>query len=634
MSTIRQTTLPVRRLLILIALSHWAGSHASGHAMSDHEADGGSLASSGTATSAPIAETTAQRSKWLAEALEAAEKKGDVREQLRLLAEKADMEQRWGMHVDMLETAFVSGELSRSLGDAPLISASLRTLSKAYTVNRRPQQAIESARNALVVLLPSKDQEAIGNAQRFLMHTLAVNMRAHEALALGDELMDKIGADGDELEKARVWALVAMTHLARGRCSDALPYVVKAERIISERGTDEEQAQFRPVRARVRMGVGQLDEAEMVIQEGDHSPTASGDWSERTASDELKYQLAVARSEWRAALELLRDIHARSDSVDQARLDMTVARVQAEYELDHKERDNADLRRINAEQERIITGRRTRDLIMVVLLCSLAALVAALLITGRYAWRLARRVKLRNMLIRKQQDQIRAMDLEVQRGNLRLAEALMNEEQKEITLKEIHHRVKNNLQVVDSLLTAQGIHVADPNVERLFREAQGRIRSMAMVHEHIYRSGGQTQGPLQNYLAQLARNVIVAYGVHDHVSVTVDARIPMFVESTLMPLSLLINELVTNSVKYAFQGRDAGHIHITVRPAGAEHELIYTDNGIGQESSKANRGRSFGLELIQAIAGQLNGEVRTLKGSGTGFKLTFSAEGKALRIAS
>jgi two-component system, sensor histidine kinase PdtaS len=263
--------------------------------------------------------------------------------------------------------------------------------------------------------------------------------------------------------------------------------------------------------------------------------------------------------------------------------------------------------------------------------------LVALVLTSFYTLRMFRRVRLKNAVIRRQHDEIQAKHSELQRQNQRLTETLISEEEKEVLLREIHHRIKNNLQVVDSLLSIQMGQHADPMLERQFKEAQGRVRSMAMVHETIYKATTTRQNTLREHLTKLTKSVLVTYGVHDRVSVQVDVTPISLPEDELLPLTLLVNELLTNSLKHAFEGREQGHVHVVLRPAGDRFELLFSDDGVGSrgqgEASLAER-NSFGTELIGILTKQLNGELRQLRGQGTAISMVFGPPPVALRQAS
>lgn len=629
MSFIPKTALPVRRLWPMLAL--WCGHQLQANGPVPDLPGMGEIASMASMPAGSGRSPFERSQNDLAQA----EQQGDLRAQLAILGERSAMEMQLGMSIAALQTAFQLLDLAQSTGDPGAIARALQCSGTAYHANQRNDEALAAARNALAITVASKQQHAVAEAQLFLLDMLGRCGRYREAFDMADELLAQLGTEANTIAHARIWWAMARNSMAQERYTDASLFLFRAGPAIDADGSADERFGLHLDKARTAIALHRSDDAANALNEASAMLPGVRNTNAGAQLDELRYAYATERGQWREALLLLQAIQARKDSIDQAAQHIIVGRVQAMHQLDREQHDNTSLRESNAEKERIISDQRAGNRYLVLLAGGLLVCVVALFITARYSLRMMRRVALKNTLIRKQRDEIQGMNIELQRQNLRLSEALLNEEQQEITMKEIHHRVKNNLQVVDSLLTAQVIGNNDPYVERLLREAQGRIRSMASVHEHIYRSGGQVQGTLQEYLSQLVRNVIVAYGVHDRTSVTVDARLPMLDENALMPLSLLLNELITNSVKYAFTGRESGHIHITVRTAGNAYELIYTDNGNGCTDGPGERTqRSFGMELIKALADQLNGDLRPAKAEGTGYRLTFRPDGPVMRVAS
>jgi two-component sensor histidine kinase len=245
-----------------------------------------------------------------------------------------------------------------------------------------------------------------------------------------------------------------------------------------------------------------------------------------------------------------------------------------------------------------------------------------------------RRLKLKNAVIRKQHEEIETQHRELIIQNERLAESILGAEEKELLLKEIHHRMKNNLQVVESLLAIQMARHDDPVIERQFREAQGRVRSMAMVHDMMYRQSSLGRSTLKDHFSKLVRSVLVAHGIHDRVSFTADiASLPLS-EEELLPLTLLVNELITNAAKHAFNDSDQGHVLLTLRELDGRHELVFQDSEGGrQPSAQRTLVPTFGTELIALLAEQLGGEVTGTRNEGGAFRLVFG-EATALRKAS
>lgn len=547
----------------------------------------------------------------------------------------AQAEERMGLFAEFMKTTLRALQLAQVLGDQALIAQDLQDLSTAYRLNAMLDKAVEEARNALAMVLPMQETLVVEKAQRFLIFTLMEAGRYEEVLVTAERCMQKAREQGNVLEEARLSLLIGETLLAQDRFHDAFTYLTKAERSLGASGTTDERFALAADMAEAFIGSGRTKDAMRSLERAGELLMQSDTWNHRYRLTDLQYQLAVTQGHWQEALALLKRIKDQTDSVNLARLDMQMARMQVTYQLDRKEQDNAQLRDENARHAELIAGQKVNTRYLLALLAIFGALVTALFFTSRHSLRMVRRMNLKNAVIRKQHDEIHAKNMELQRQNLRLAETLLSEEEKEMMIKEIHHRVKNNLQVVDSLLHIQGMGVNDPDMDRLLKEAQGRIRSMAMVHEHIYRSSGQSNGSLQQHLEQLVRNILVAHGSHDRISVSVDAPLATFDADTLMPLTLVVNELFTNSVKYAFVGKETGRVNIVVRAAGAGYELLFSDDGVGiGMDDPPLRDRSFGLELVRMLAGQLNGELRFLKGQGTTVSLTFTPDRVPLRAAS
>ncbi len=196
--------------------------------------------------------------------------------------------------------------------------------------------------------------------------------------------------------------------------------------------------------------------------------------------------------------------------------------------------------------------------------------------------------------------------------------------EKEVMLKEIHHRVKNNLQVVISLLRLQSISLKDDSDQELFFEAQQRIRAMALVHEKLYGSTSLAKIKTDNYIKTLVDELVSNYQLSNSVKVHFNVDPMELGIKTMIPLGLLLNEMVTNSIKYAFVGREEGEIDITLKASGDKILLRVADNGIGIKNRNESEG--IGMELIDAFVDQLDGEMTMPDSSGTTFVISFSPQ--------
>jgi two-component sensor histidine kinase len=203
-------------------------------------------------------------------------------------------------------------------------------------------------------------------------------------------------------------------------------------------------------------------------------------------------------------------------------------------------------------------------------------------------------------------------------------EAAMRE--KEVLLKEIHHRVKNNLQVISSLFHLQSRYAKDRRALELFKESQNRVRSIALIHEQLYRSKELSRIDLTEYIRSLTVNLARTYGVHsDAVRLKINAHNVLLSADTAISCGLIINELVSNSLKYAFPPGKDGEIQIDLRPA-QDNQFILTvrDNGVGLPKDLDFRNtESLGLQLVTTLTDQLGGAIELDRGGGTAFSLVF-----------
>ena len=195
--------------------------------------------------------------------------------------------------------------------------------------------------------------------------------------------------------------------------------------------------------------------------------------------------------------------------------------------------------------------------------------------------------------------------------------------EKETLLMEIHHRVKNNLQITSSLLKLQADRLADESAKRALREGQGRIRSMALVHELLYRSKDLANVNLGEYARDLTRQLLRSHGV-DPSRVRVETRlaaVPLAID-VAVPCGLILNELVSNALKHAFPDGRHGSIVIELRRGEEFDELVVRDNGIGMPAGfDGLTGSTLGIHLVQTLAQQIDGRLSTHSNGGTEVRL-------------
>jgi two-component sensor histidine kinase len=202
--------------------------------------------------------------------------------------------------------------------------------------------------------------------------------------------------------------------------------------------------------------------------------------------------------------------------------------------------------------------------------------------------------------------------------------------EKEVLMKEIHHRVKNNLQVVTSLLNLQSQHIDDEAMRNIFMDSQSRIKSMAMIHEKLYQSENISQIDFSDYITNLTASIFSSYRV-EGAAVELELDIPrMSLDiDTCVKLGLIINELCTNSLKYAFpDGRDGVVSIELITCSEGICMLIVKDDGIGlPDGFDIANSSSMGLQLISAMVTQLKGRIEIDSDEGASFKIYFTCQG-------
>lgn len=220
---------------------------------------------------------------------------------------------------------------------------------------------------------------------------------------------------------------------------------------------------------------------------------------------------------------------------------------------------------------------------------------------------------------------IMAIDItERKRAEMQLKASL---DEKEVLLKEIHHRVKNNMQVISSLLQMQSRHAGNSETGKILRESRERVRSMALIHEMLYRSPNLSRIDFGEYTRTLVGEIMRTYCL-DQGNVTVEIHTDRleFGPETAIPCGLIINELITNSLKHAFPNGRKGTITIEFKRDGGDgmYSLMVSDDGIGlPRGLDLERTGSLGANLVKILTKQLHGTVEPVETAGAAFRITF-----------
>ncbi len=212
------------------------------------------------------------------------------------------------------------------------------------------------------------------------------------------------------------------------------------------------------------------------------------------------------------------------------------------------------------------------------------------------------------------------------------AELVRSQEQQNLLVLEIHHRVKNNLQVIASLLNLQASRIRVPEARAEFQAARDRVRALATLHRHLYADGELHTINMRSFLTELCGQLFQAMGEKegDRIILSIEAPELRMSSDQAVPLALIVTEAVTNSVKYAFPGGRSGHVSVTLTEAAGTLDLVISDDGVGipvgKSETESGTRDGIGLQLIRGFARQLGASLAVEQGIGTRYAVRLSPQ--------
>ncbi|GMQ35363.1 histidine kinase dimerization/phosphoacceptor domain -containing protein [Algoriphagus taiwanensis] len=383
----------------------------------------------------------------------------------------------------------------------------------------------------------------------------------HSSLSLGDFYGKKSQLDSARFhyEKARKLGLASKDYNSVGVALQGLGTLEQVEGRLGRALEYLNQAEEYLDRVKSFLGLSNLYYRKAQILKDDGKPEQANEYFEKhiTLNDSLR------------TMEILR----------------LTADMEQKYESERKERQITELELQAAERELAARANRTR-------LGTLAIIALLLLLLGGfYAYRY--KTQRRNALILGEKN--RAIQVALQ--------------DKEVLLREIHHRVKNNLQVVSSLLSIQGREIEDAKALEAVKESQNRVKSMALIHQYLYGENDLKSINMQEYVSQLSQNLFDTYRL-DRDLVTLHLEVePIHLDvDTAVPVGIILNELITNSLKYAFPEGETGNLQVKFLEKEDLLILQVKDDGVGKKASQ-NSGTNFGMKLIKAFQHKLGASI-------------------------
>ncbi len=413
-----------------------------------------------------------------------------------------------------------------------------------------------------------------------------------ESLSLNREINNSVGV-------ANSLRLIASIYNEEGDTDKALQYLSENLIILEDKGYNDGVIGSLTEISKIYLQKNELNKSLLYAKRAMDISLKEGSPNRISIVSELLSKIYQEQNNWKNAFDMETLHFKMRDSLKNTEVQNSLIEQASAHKLEKKQQEIELLSAKNVIQElKLLKNKNSIILISVALFLTLIIAIAA--------YRGYKKNLLINKLLEKQK-------IEISRQN----------EVKKTMLQEIHHRVKNNLQVVNSLLRMQSNKIEDKNINCVFKETQSRIRSMAKLHEKMYQSGGLDTFNTKEHITLLVEEIVANYAVGKKIKLNLNIDDVLISSKTMMPLSLIINEMISNSLKYAFEGMDEGVISVKFSKINKKCELIVSDNGVGYTPDPESNG--LGLRLISSFTRQLNGGMEQINDYGTTFKLTFES---------
>lgn len=509
-------------------------------------------------------------------------------------------------------------DIARRSGDPVEIGKAHNFAGMSRTVQGRPAKALHEYLLALRSFEQGDDPWYTAMAHNNIAAIYKDEDRNDDALAEFNRALMGFQEVGDTVWMANVRNNLANVFFDRGQLDSAVHHYRSVIDILSGKGQDAFAAQVRMNLGNALYAMGDLDGGLERLKEAREQHPINVDESYRanilnalghleglhgdrdSALAHIREGMRIARMVGAATAvadgeEFLADVYehwgrtdsalvhfkrmkVQRDSLLNAERSAQIADMQVRYETEKKDTELAENR----------TMLERRSLTIKVVACG-AALLLLLAVLAYRAYRLKRRG-----------------EQELARKNAIIKDQL---HEKELLLREIHHRVKNNLQVVSSLLSIQSRGIADEKAREAVQDSRQRVKSMALIHQDLYRDGDLTGVPMRNYVDRLVNGLVGSYAKEASVRVVMDVQDIALDVDTAVPIGLILNELITNAIKYAWPDGRPGTLTVSLKEQEGRLVLSVADDGVGMPAAGAPaKGSGFGLNMVRTFSGKLNAE--------------------------
>jgi two-component sensor histidine kinase len=482
-------------------------------------------------------------------------------------------------------------DLFKSAANHGYVVRTIQRIAALYTELEQPKESERYMRQSLTYLdqhpLPPGEQRRLrALAYEHLSTAAARQGREFESLRLLKQAQSLYAANGDSLEYRTTLVNEAVKYRKLGRYREAVAANFRAEAAFLRAHDPVGLPYIYSNLPSALMGLGRYDEAERYARRAlalsDSTPQR---WIFREDIFKTLAQIYEKQARWQEALGAYRAHQAAHDTLFNQRQREQLQTLEVTYQTRQQEEKIAALGAQNTARQRQILALAT------------GATLLLLLAGGLYV--LTVRLRRSRYRIQQQSDQM------------------------QLLLRELHHRVKNNLAMVSGLLELQGNRLGDETARQAFAEGRQRVQAMALLHQRLYQAEAPTSIEPAEYVSDLVRTLSEAYGYHpDNLALDIRVEVPALDVDTAIPLGLILNELLTNAFKHALPLAAQPRLSVWLLGLGSFVELTVADSGPGLDRARWEQpGGSFGKRLVAALTEQLRGTLTLDTRAGTRFLL-------------
>lgn len=494
-----------------------------------------------------------------------------------------------GNNVEAIDQYLEVEKMFKSLGDDRRLSRLYNNLGSIYRKTEQFDAAIQVYENSLAIKKKLNDTRGILNTSINLALLYSFAGRYEEAISLYLKNLGEVRKSGDVLNEISILINLGMVYTKESNqvtkdLSRGLRYLIQAEQLLKESSPIGLKIECWANLAGAYQAIENhratsdyLKKMEQVFDE--LSPEA------KISYYELKSNEQLSRQNYKEAFFFFKKLTVEQNNLTSRKLKERAQELEVRYETEKKERQIVQLEL--AEQKAMTVQKQSAWQRNFLISVAGSLLLISLLIFYQY------RLKQKSNALLTDKNQTIARSLH----------------ERETLLKEIHHRVKNNLQIISSLLSLQSKNTNDAATQGAISESRNRVKSMSLIHEQLYQEDTISGVEMMDYITRLVSSLSSSYGLDaDRIKIEIVAENILLDVDSAIPLGLIINELVSNSMKYAFPDHRSGSILISLTDKINELVLVVQDDGVGMDTAR-NTSQSFGLSLVNSLMRKLKADM-------------------------